>query len=183
MGRRTFLIFASLITLVGGAGQAGAKNLAMFIAFRYATLSSTNVMIQAERKCSPGSRLINGFAVGILTSIVPSFVAEISKPHVRGLMMSLELCIASTGLVSQFDETILKVGPDRFPLSRLPHSGSRKLSVRRSLGCRMLRSRMRQIRFRLDRGSHRMANSARPPVLLRADHDRLPRFHARVSSL
>ncbi|GAA5830448.1 hypothetical protein JCM3766R1_002724 [Sporobolomyces carnicolor] len=80
IGRRTFLIFASLITLVGGAGQAGAKNLAMFIAFR----------------------LINGFAVGTLTSIVPSFVAEISKPHVRGLMMSLALCIASTGLATAF---------------------------------------------------------------------------------
>lgn len=80
VGRRPFLIFASIFTLIGAAGQAGAVNLGMFIAFR----------------------LINGIAVGILTSIVPSFVAEISKPKIRGLMMSLELCFAATGLMSAF---------------------------------------------------------------------------------
>ncbi|GAA5962282.1 hypothetical protein JCM3765_004733 [Sporobolomyces pararoseus] len=80
VGRRPFLIFASLSTLIGASGQAGAANLGMFIAFR----------------------IINGIAVGILTSIVPSFVAEISKPKVRGLMMSLELVIASTGLATAF---------------------------------------------------------------------------------
>lgn len=39
---------------------------------------------------------INGFGVGILTGIVPSYVAEISKPRIRGLMMSLELVFAAT---------------------------------------------------------------------------------------
>jgi len=76
VGRRPFLIFASVFTLIGAAGQAGAVDLGMFIAFR----------------------IINGIAVGILTSIVPSFVAEISKPRIRGLMMSLELCFAATGV-------------------------------------------------------------------------------------
>ncbi|GAA5902139.1 uncharacterized protein JCM6883_001308 [Sporobolomyces salmoneus] len=80
VGRRPFLLFASIFTLIGAAGQAGAVNLGMFIAFR----------------------IINGIAVGILTSIVPSFVAEISKPRVRGMMMSLELCFAATGLMSSF---------------------------------------------------------------------------------
>ncbi|GAA5995383.1 hypothetical protein JCM5350_006247 [Sporobolomyces pararoseus] len=80
VGRRPFLIFASLFTLIGAAGQAGAVDLRMFITFR----------------------IINGIAVGILTSIVPSFVAEISKPEIRGLMMSLELVIASTGLATSF---------------------------------------------------------------------------------
>lgn len=76
VGRRPFLIFASVFTLIGAAGQAGAVDLGMFCAFR----------------------IINGIAVGILTSIVPSFVAEISKPRIRGLMMSLELCFAATGV-------------------------------------------------------------------------------------
>ncbi|GAA5848010.1 hypothetical protein JCM5353_001383 [Sporobolomyces roseus] len=80
VGRRPFLIFASVFTLIGAAGQAGAVDLGMFCAFR----------------------IINGIAVGILTSIVPSFVAEISKPRIRGLMMSLELCFAATGLMSAF---------------------------------------------------------------------------------
>ncbi|GAA5938084.1 uncharacterized protein JCM15063_005460 [Sporobolomyces koalae] len=80
VGRRPFLVWASLFTLIGAAGQAGAVNLAMFVAFR----------------------ITNGIAVGILTSIVPTFVAEISKPAVRGLMMSLELCFAATGLMTAF---------------------------------------------------------------------------------
>ncbi|CEQ41065.1 SPOSA6832_02739 [Sporobolomyces salmonicolor] len=80
IGRRPFLICASVFTLVGAAGQAGAVDLAMFLVFR----------------------IVNGFAVGILTSIVPSFMAEISMPRIRGLMMSLELVFASTGLMTAF---------------------------------------------------------------------------------
>ncbi|GAA6006789.1 hypothetical protein JCM11491_003181 [Sporobolomyces phaffii] len=80
IGRRPLLMFAAVWTLIGAAGQAGAVDVGMFVAFRF----------------------INGIAVGILTSIVPSFVAEISKPRVRGLMMSLELCFAATGLMSAF---------------------------------------------------------------------------------
>jgi MFS family permease len=34
IGRRPFLIFGSIVTLIGAAGQAGAVNLGMFIAFR-----------------------------------------------------------------------------------------------------------------------------------------------------
>jgi len=48
------------------------------------------------------SRLINGFAVGILTSIVPVYVAEISKASVRGMMMSLELVFCASGLMTAF---------------------------------------------------------------------------------
>ncbi|GAA6033535.1 hypothetical protein JCM8097_001442 [Rhodosporidiobolus ruineniae] len=80
VGRRPLLIIATILTLIGAAGMAGAVNLAMFCVFR----------------------LINGFGVGILTSIVPSFVAEISKPAIRGLMMSLELVAAATGLMTAF---------------------------------------------------------------------------------
>ncbi|GAA6011067.1 hypothetical protein JCM10207_005484 [Rhodosporidiobolus poonsookiae] len=80
VGRRPFLQVATVGTIIGAAGMAGAVNLGMFCAFR----------------------LINGFSVGILTSIVPSYVAEISKPRVRGLMMSLELLFAATGLMTAF---------------------------------------------------------------------------------
>lgn len=74
VGRRPLMQFGTVCAMVGAGGMAGAQNLAMFCVFR----------------------LINGFGVGVLTSIVPSFVAEISKPRIRGLMMSLELVFAAT---------------------------------------------------------------------------------------
>lgn len=74
-GRRPILNIASFGTLLGAALQAGSVNLGMFVA----------------------SRLINGFFVGILTCIVPCLMAELSKPKIRGLMMSLELVFAASG--------------------------------------------------------------------------------------
>ncbi|GAA6057344.1 hypothetical protein JCM3770_001103 [Rhodotorula araucariae] len=80
IGRRPLMQVATILTLVGAIGMAAANGLACFCVFR----------------------LINGFGVGILTSIVPSYVAEISKPRIRGLMMSLELVFAATGLMTAF---------------------------------------------------------------------------------
>ncbi|GAA5884200.1 hypothetical protein JCM6882_002177 [Rhodosporidiobolus microsporus] len=80
IGRRPLLQVATVLTIVGAAGMAAAVNLGMFCAFR----------------------IINGFAIGILTSIVPSFVGEIAKPANRGLLMSLELVFAATGLMTAF---------------------------------------------------------------------------------
>jgi len=74
VGRRPLMQVATITAMVGAGGMAGANGLAMFCVFR----------------------LINGFGVGVLTGIVPSYVAEISKPRTRGLMMSLELCFAAT---------------------------------------------------------------------------------------
>jgi len=79
-GRRTVLIAGGVGTLIGGALQAGSINLAMLMA----------------------SRLINGFAVGQLTATVPPYVAELTKPRFRGTLMSIELVLAATGLMSAF---------------------------------------------------------------------------------
>ncbi|BGP11834.1 hypothetical protein JCM10049v2_007754 [Rhodotorula toruloides] len=79
-GRRPLILFATVTTLVGAGGMAGANGLACFCVMR----------------------IINGFGVGVLTSIVPTYVGEISKPRVRGMMMSLELVAAATGLMSAF---------------------------------------------------------------------------------
>ncbi|GAA5997488.1 sugar porter family MFS transporter [Rhodotorula paludigena] len=80
VGRRPLIMFATVTAMVGAAGMAGSNGLAVFSVFRF----------------------INGFGVGILTGIVPSYVAEISKPRIRGLMMSLELVFAATGLMTAF---------------------------------------------------------------------------------
>lgn len=79
-GRRTVLIAGGVGTLIGGALQAGSVDLAMLMA----------------------SRLINGFAVGQLTATVPPYVAEMTKPRFRGTLMSIELVLAATGLMSAF---------------------------------------------------------------------------------
>ncbi|BGP03938.1 putative Sugar transporter STL1 (putative) [Rhodotorula toruloides] len=79
-GRRPLILFATITTLVGAGGMAGANGLACFCVMR----------------------LLNGYGVGILTSIVPTYVGEISKPRIRGMMMSLELVAAATGLAVSF---------------------------------------------------------------------------------
>ncbi|BGP28043.1 MFS transporter, sugar transporter [Rhodotorula toruloides] len=79
-GRRPLILFATVTTLVGAGGMAGANGLACFCVMR----------------------LCNGYGVGILTSIVPTYVGEISKPRIRGMMMSLELVAAATGLMTSF---------------------------------------------------------------------------------
>ncbi|BGO96096.1 hypothetical protein NBRC10512v2_007814 [Rhodotorula toruloides] len=79
-GRRPLILFATVTTLVGAGGMAGANGLACFCVMR----------------------IVNGFGVGILTSIVPTYVGEISKPRIRGMMMSLELVAAATGLATSF---------------------------------------------------------------------------------
>lgn len=78
MGRRPSLLIATVLAIIGAAGMAGGDTLGVFCFFR----------------------LLNGYAIGILTSVVPSLVAEISKPHIRGLMMSLEVCRGFSSLLS-----------------------------------------------------------------------------------
>lgn len=80
IGRRPLLYIGTTGTLVGAALQAGSVKLGMFMF----------------------TRLLNGFAVGILTASVPPYVAELTKPRWRGLLMSIELVLAATGLMSAF---------------------------------------------------------------------------------
>lgn len=80
IGRRPLLYIGTLGTLLGAALQAGSVKLGMFMF----------------------TRLLNGFAVGILTASVPPYVAELTKPRFRGLLMSIELVLAATGLMSAF---------------------------------------------------------------------------------
>lgn len=79
-GRRQMVIFGSVTTFVFAALQAGSVGLPMFIIMRF----------------------LNGAAVGILTSTVPPYIGELTKPKHRGLLMSLELVIGSTGLMTAF---------------------------------------------------------------------------------
>lgn len=103
-GRRPLILFATVTTLVGAGGMAGANGLACFCVMVRSTLHSVACgAVQSRRGAEEraeerltdcrlvSQRIVNGFGVGILTSIVPTYVGEISKPRIRGMMMSLEL--------------------------------------------------------------------------------------------
>lgn len=66
MGRRKSLFVALPVAIVGGALQAGAAHIAMFLVGRF----------------------IGGIAVGILVTLVPLFQSEIAPPAVRGFLVS-----------------------------------------------------------------------------------------------
>ncbi|CAK7204028.1 hypothetical protein SEUCBS139899_006779 [Sporothrix eucalyptigena] len=66
MGRRKSLFVALPVAIIGGALQAGAAHIAMFLVGRF----------------------IGGIAVGILVTLVPLFQSEIAPPAVRGFLVS-----------------------------------------------------------------------------------------------
>ncbi|KAI8068553.1 general substrate transporter [Gongronella butleri] len=67
LGRKRSIQVGSALATVGGALQTGAINVGMFI----------------------GGRFVIGLGVGILSSIVPMYQAEISRPNSRGLTVGL----------------------------------------------------------------------------------------------
>ncbi|CAK7234124.1 hypothetical protein SCUCBS95973_008828 [Sporothrix curviconia] len=66
IGRRNSLFVALPVAIVGGALQAGAAHIAMFLVGRF----------------------VGGVAVGILVTLVPLFQSEIAPPAVRGFLVS-----------------------------------------------------------------------------------------------
>lgn len=66
IGRRKSLLAALPLGIVGGAFQAGAVHIAMFLV----------------------GRLIGGIAVGIFVALVPLFQSEIAPPAVRGFLVA-----------------------------------------------------------------------------------------------
>ncbi|KAJ5365264.1 Major facilitator superfamily domain general substrate transporter [Penicillium concentricum] len=67
-GRRDSMFIACILWLIGSTLMSAVQNVAMLIV----------------------SRIINGFAVGILTSQGPILIAEISLPQQRGRLLSLQ---------------------------------------------------------------------------------------------
>jgi len=79
-GRRDSLFIACIIWLIGSTLMCAVQNVAMLIV----------------------SRVLNGFAVGILTSQGPILIAEISLPHQRGRLLSLQQWMITWGVGSLF---------------------------------------------------------------------------------
>ncbi|KAJ5723521.1 hypothetical protein N7488_001556 [Penicillium malachiteum] len=79
-GRRDSLFIACIIWLVGSTLMCAVQNVAMLIV----------------------SRIINGFAVGMLTSQGPILIAEISLPHQRGRLLSLQQWMIALGILIMY---------------------------------------------------------------------------------
>ncbi|KAJ5684533.1 uncharacterized protein N7477_000878 [Penicillium maclennaniae] len=75
-GRRDSLFIACIIWLIGSTLMCAVQNVAMLIV----------------------SRILNGFAVGMLTSQGPILIAEISLPHQRGRLLSLQQWMITWGM-------------------------------------------------------------------------------------
>ncbi|CRG91746.1 Putative polyol transporter 2 [Talaromyces islandicus] len=74
LGRKQSILIAALVTVVGGALQAGSVHIAMYLVFRF----------------------ITGIGVGALVALVPLYQSEISPPKIRGFLVGIHgvmLCI------------------------------------------------------------------------------------------
>ena len=80
LSRRYSILVGALLFTVGGALQAFAD--------------STNVLL--------AGRVLGGFAVGILSTIIPVYNAELSAPHVRGAMSVLFQLAITIGIFVAF---------------------------------------------------------------------------------
>jgi MFS family permease len=79
-GRKRSMIFAVVIFLVGSAVQAGAVNTAMIFV----------------------GRSITGFPIGMLTMVVPQYIAETSIPAVRGTLVVLQQLSITLGILVSY---------------------------------------------------------------------------------
>ncbi|OGM41030.1 hexose carrier protein [Aspergillus bombycis] len=76
-GRRPVIFIGGLLGSLGAALQAGAVTVAMLIA----------------------GRLIAGLAVGLMSSAIPVYCSEVSPPHIRGFLGSMQQWMIGLGIV------------------------------------------------------------------------------------
>ena len=76
-GRKKAILLAAFISIVGNGLAAGSVAVAMFIV----------------------ARLITGFSVGALVSLVPLYQSEIAPPKIRGLLVGMHGTGIATGYV------------------------------------------------------------------------------------
>ncbi|BGP43160.1 hypothetical protein JCM10449v2_007184 [Rhodotorula kratochvilovae] len=80
IGRKKCIILSGYVWCIGCAIQAGAHNVATLVA----------------------GRVVAGIAVGIASAIVTVYQAEISKPSIRGRIVSIQQLAIMTGIMLQY---------------------------------------------------------------------------------
>lgn len=84
VGRKNSLWIASPLAIVGGALQAGAVHIAMFLVGRFVGGFAVG---KSHRSCQ-SNICTNRIQPGILIVLVPLFQAEIAPPAARGFLVS-----------------------------------------------------------------------------------------------
>lgn len=79
-GRKMDMVGAVIIFVVGSAIQAGAIDIAMLFL----------------------GRCIAGFAVGMLTMVIPLYISEVSTPDIRGALVVLQQLSITIGILASF---------------------------------------------------------------------------------
>ena len=79
-GRRDTLFVACIIFIIGSTLMCAVQDLAMLIV----------------------ARIVNGFAVGMLTSQGPIYIAEISTPKLRGRLISFQQWMITWGILIMY---------------------------------------------------------------------------------
>ncbi|EHY54629.1 MFS-type transporter criB [Exophiala dermatitidis] len=75
LGRRKALLLYAIITLIGGALQAGSVNIGMYLVMRFLT----------------------GIGIGALVGLVPLYQSEIAPPRIRGLLVGMHGVLICVG--------------------------------------------------------------------------------------
>ncbi|KAJ9640137.1 hypothetical protein H2204_003362 [Knufia peltigerae] len=77
-GRKRAILFASFTSIIGNGLAAGSVHIAMFMI----------------------ARMITGYSVGALVSLIPLYQSEISPPRIRGLLVGMHGTGIATGYVA-----------------------------------------------------------------------------------
>ena len=83
LGRRKALLVSTVLSLVGGALQAGSAHIAMFLVARFLT----GLGVGESKLNGDLSKLIK-YSTGMLVTLVPIFQAEIAPPANRGFLVA-----------------------------------------------------------------------------------------------
>ncbi|OQV08812.1 hypothetical protein CLAIMM_13028 isoform 2 [Cladophialophora immunda] len=75
LGRRKAILAAAIVTIIGGALQAGSVDIGMYIVMRFVT----------------------GFGIGALVTLVPLYQSEISPPRIRGWLVGMHGVLICVG--------------------------------------------------------------------------------------
>ncbi|CAG8973945.1 hypothetical protein HYALB_00007474 [Hymenoscyphus albidus] len=90
LGRKKNMILAVIIFVAGSAVQAGAVNIEMLFA-RRGSINFRQV-----------GRAVAGFAVGMLTMVIPLYISEVSQPEIRGALVVLQQLSITTGILVSY---------------------------------------------------------------------------------
>jgi MFS family permease len=94
LGRRKALLLNAVITVIGGALQAGSVDIGMYIAMRFVTGWGIG-------RCSPGGGTSNpiklNLVLGALVTLVPLYQSEIAPPRIRGWLVGMHGVLICVG--------------------------------------------------------------------------------------